>query len=118
MPKHAICYVEWHATDLKRTRQFLAGLFRWKFKVSTEDYWMFFPPSGVQGGLQKSAKVRPGTSPMVYVEVDRIEPYLKKAAALGGGVAVGKTEIPKYGWFALLKDPDANIIGLFQGRKK
>ena len=118
MPKNSICYVEWYSTDLNRTRKFLSGLFRWKFKVSTRDYWMFFPPSGIGGGIQKVPRVRAGKSPLVYVLVDRIGPHLKKAPSLGGAVAVPRTEIPTYGWFALLKDPDGNIVGLFENRRR
>ena len=66
----------------------------------------------------KVDKVEPGASLTVYVEVEEIEPYLENARALGGDVIVGKTQIPKAGWFAHLSDPDGNIVGLFQELKK
>lgn len=66
----------------------------------------------------KADKVTPGASPVVYVEVEEIEPYLEKAKELGGGVAVPKTEIPTLGWFAHLKDPDGNLVGLFRAKEQ
>jgi hypothetical protein len=66
----------------------------------------------------KAKEVKPGESPVVYIEVEEITPYLDKAKKLGGEVAVTKTEIPTLGWFAHLSDPDGNIVGLFQELKK
>ena len=55
---------------------------------------------------------------MVYVEVEEINLYLEKVLNLGGSVAIPKTEIPTLGWFAHVKDPDGNIVGLFQGMEQ
>ena len=114
MAKHAFVYLEWACTDLERAKTFYGGLFDWGFKPMGEDYLEIRPPEGLTAGLEKVEKVKPGKSPVVYVEVDEIEPYQEKAAALGGGVAVPKTEIQGIGWYALLTDPDGSIVGLFQ----
>ncbi|HUT15621.1 MAG TPA: VOC family protein [Anaerolineae bacterium] len=113
MTKNAICYVEWSCTDLGRTRAFLAGLFDWQFEPSGEDYLIIKAPAGPGGGVQKVDDVQPGASPVVYVEVDEIEDYLRRTKELGGVVAIEKTEIPTLGWYALIKDPDGNTIGLY-----
>ena len=118
MAKHSFGHIEWSSTDLERTKSFLSGLFEWEFKQWGEDYLLFSPPEGPGGGIMKVDEVRPGGSPVVYVEVDEIEPYLEKVGELGGDVAVPKTEIPNQGWFAHIKDPDGNIFGLFQGGEK
>jgi len=118
MAKHAICHVEWGSTDLEKTKNFLAGLFDWKFEPFGEEYLMFRTPEGPGGGLMKTKEVKPGESPSVYIEVDEIDPYLQRAKDLGGDVAVPKTEIPTMGWYAHLKDPDGNVVGLFQGGKQ
>jgi len=116
MAKHSICHIEWNCTDLARAQKFFGGLFEWKFEKWGEDYLMFKPPQGPGGGLMRCDKFKPGESPSIYVHVDEIEPYLGKAKELGGGVAVPKSEIPGIGWFALLTDPDGNIVGLFQSK--
>lgn len=115
MAKHSICHVEWSSTDLKRAKTFFVGLFGWKFEDWGESYTLFNPPEGVGGGIAKVEKVNPACSPVVYTQVDEIEPYLGRAKEFGGGVAVPKTEIPTVGWFAHLTDPDGNVVGLFQG---
>ncbi len=116
MAKHAFCHIEWSVTDLERSKAFYAGLFDWKFEPWEEEYLVFSTPQEPDGGLMKVNEVSPGRSLIVYVEVEEIEPYLEKARELGGGVDVHKTEIPNLGWFANLKDPDGNLVGLFQGK--
>jgi predicted enzyme related to lactoylglutathione lyase len=48
-----------------------------------------------------------------YVQVDDIAEHLTKAEALGGKVVVPKVDIPNYGSFAWLGDPDGNVVGLW-----
>ncbi|MCI2430867.1 VOC family protein [Candidatus Acetothermia bacterium] len=119
MAKHGICHIEWASTDLKRTQAFYGGLFGWTFEAWGDSYVLFKCPDGFGGGFAKQKEVRAGRSPLVYVQVDEIEPYLKKAKELGGGVADPKTQIdPSVGWYAHLTDPDGNIVGLFQSARK
>jgi predicted enzyme related to lactoylglutathione lyase len=118
MAKHAVCHIEWSSTDLQRTETFLSGLFDWKFSHWGDDYLVFNTPDGPNGGIMKVDKVEPGRSPYVYINVEDIEPYLKRAEELGGEVDVPKTEIPKVGWYAHIKDHEGNIIGLLQGLGK
>lgn len=121
MGKHAICHIEWASTDLKRAQAFYGGLFGWKFEAfgSEGTYVTFQAPGGPGGGLMKTKKVQAGASPTVYIQVDDIEPYLKKTKDLGGKVTVPKTQIDaNIGWFAHLADPDGNLVGLFQPARK
>lgn len=95
-------------------KAFLAGLFDWQFEPSGEEYLIIRVPAGPGDGVQKVDDVQPGASPVVYVEVDEIEDYLRRTKELGGVVAVGKSVVPTLGWYALIKDPDGNTIGLYQ----
>ena len=49
-----------------------------------------------------------------YVQVDDISATLAKAESLGGKTVVPKVDIPGYGSFAWLSDPDENVIGLWK----
>ena len=49
----------------------------------------------------------------VYVQVDDINAYLAKVESAGGKTVVPKVDIPGYGSFAWLNDPDGNLIGLW-----
>ena len=118
MAKHSVCHFEWSSTDLERTQKFLENLFDWKFQAWGDEYLMFTPPEGPGGGIMKVDEVTPGKSPYIYIEVDEIEPYLEKVSELGGKVDSQKKEIPTIGWYAHVKDPDGNIIGLFKELEK
>jgi predicted enzyme related to lactoylglutathione lyase len=118
MVKHSICHFEWSSTDLERTKEFLKELFEWKFQAWGKEYLLFKTPEGPNGGIMKVDKVEPGRSPFIYIDVEEIGPYLEKTKELGGGIDTPKKEIPKVGWFAHITDPDGNIYGLFQDRKK
>jgi predicted enzyme related to lactoylglutathione lyase len=56
----------------------------------------------------------PQQQPVNYVSVESIDEYSKKVTDLGGEIVVPKTEIPQMGWFALAKDPEGNIFGIFE----
>lgn len=109
-----VSHVEWTVTDLDRAAAFLEGLFGWRFQVFSRHYRLYTPAQGVCVGLMAAAEVRPGRSPMVHVQVADLDAALARAGALGGRVLTGRTEIPDYGWYAQVLDPDGNIVGLFQ----
>jgi predicted enzyme related to lactoylglutathione lyase len=76
------------------------------------DYGVVSPTeNGIGGGI---AGVQPGGSPTttIYVEVDRVQPYLDKAVSLGGKVIMERQVIPGMVAFAQFADPDGNVIGL------
>ena len=52
----------------------------------------------------------------VYVEVDDIDAYLKKAETLGGRVLVPRQELPDGDAMALLIDPAGLSVGLYSPR--
>ncbi len=118
MTKNTFCHIEWSTTDLERTKNLLSSLFGWEFEPWGEEYMVFRTPQGVGGGIMKTDKVEPGSSPSVYVDVDSIEPYLEKATQLGAEIAVPKTPIENVGWFAHIKDQDGNIFGIVEGEEK
>ncbi|SPE26824.1 conserved hypothetical protein [Candidatus Sulfopaludibacter sp. SbA3] len=51
---------------------------------------------------------------MFYVNVDDIDAYIAKCESLGGKTVVPKVDIPGYGSFAWLSDPDGNTVGLWK----
>ncbi|MCD6086812.1 MAG: VOC family protein [Candidatus Hydrothermae bacterium] len=117
MKLHSFCHIEWWSTDLEKTRKLLEGLFGWEFQSLSEDYLVFSTPEGPGGGIFKAEEVNPGSSPLVYILVDHIAPYLEKAEKLGGTIDVPETEIPGVGRYAHIKDHDGNIYGLFAGQE-
>lgn len=111
--KNGIVHVEWSSTDLERTKAFFSALFGWEFKQWSDGYLIFSSPDGFSGGIRRVPSVQVGNSPIVYVEVDKIDPYVSQANKIGGK-AVAKTQIPGLGWIAYIADPDRNLVGLVQ----
>jgi predicted enzyme related to lactoylglutathione lyase len=113
-PPH-VSHVEWYVTDLARTEAFLSSLFGWDFEPYSRHYRLYTPPEGgTCVGLMDVKDARPCRSTLVHVQVNDIETYLRRAAELGGRIDSHKTEIPHYGWYAHVLDPDGNVVGLFQ----
>ncbi|MEK7217098.1 MAG: VOC family protein, partial [Chloroflexota bacterium] len=51
----------------------------------------------------------------VYVQVDDLDAYLKKAESLGGKTLMPPTEIPGVVTMAMFADPEGNVIGMIKG---
>src|SRR4030066_610631 len=112
--KNAFCHIEIMTTNLERAEKFYGDVFGWKIQSEIMGkYSLDETPQQPGGGIAEMPKVNPGDSIMVYVEVDDIPAYLKRAEGLGGKQATPKTDIPKIGWYGVLTDPDGNKMGLF-----
>ncbi len=121
---HTIIHFEIPANDVEKIRKFYAELFGWKITKLPgymEYYGIETVPMdekgnlkgpGVNGGLFK--KDMPQQQPLNYIYVESVDEYSKKVAALGGQIITPKTEISKMGWFALAKDPEGNVFGIFE----
>ncbi len=118
MAKNSICHFEWVVADIARAKGFYGGLCGWEFEAMDDNYTLFTPKEGLGGAFERSDKFEPGNSPIIYIEVDKIEDYCEKAKELGGDVKIPKNEIPNYGWYAVLTDPDGNNVGLYQALPK
>ena len=118
MAKNSICHFEWVVADIEKAKRFYGGLFGWAFEAMDDNYTLFTPKEGLGGAFEKSDKVEPGNSPIIYIEVDEIEDYYEKTKELGGDVKIRKSEIPNHGWYAVLTDPDGNNVGLYQALPK
>jgi predicted enzyme related to lactoylglutathione lyase len=68
--------------------------------------------SGVNGGMYK--REQPQQQPVNYIGVESVEEYSKKVITLGGQIIIPRMGIPGIGWFALAKDPEGNVFGIFE----
>ncbi len=121
---HTIIHFDLPASDIEKTRKFYVDLFGWKITkfpggmeyynietVPTDEKGNLLRP-GVNGGLYK--RDMPEQQPVNYVNVESVDEYSKKVVALGGQIIAPKTVIPKIGWYAIAKDPEGNVFGLFE----
>lgn len=123
MVDHTVIHFEIPADDVEKIKTFYTKLFGWKItKLPEMEYYSIetvpmdekgnLKGPGVNGGLYK--REMPRQQALNYVYVESVDEYSKKTAALGGEVLVAKTEIPGMGWFAVAKDPEGNVFGIFE----
>jgi uncharacterized protein len=112
---HLIAHVEIPSTDLDKSKEFYNKIFGWEFKPFGNGYLLFNNRKGITAGLRKADSIVKGDNTIFHVWVESIDETLKKVTESGGKTEREKTTIPVMGFYALLNDPDGNIIGLFQG---
>ncbi|HEX6660110.1 MAG TPA: VOC family protein, partial [Ilumatobacter sp.] len=66
----------------------------------------------INGGLMQRSDHTP--SPVITIEVDDIEQSLKEVEAEGGTTVTPRTAIPGMGAFGYFKDPEGNVMGLWE----
>ncbi len=120
MVTKTVTHFEIPASDVERLSKFYSDVFGWKFEKvpmgGGMDYWMINtgPRNGsVGGGMYK--KQMEMETPRNYIAVDDIDAAIVTFASAGGKEAVGKQEVPGFGWSFIGMDPEGNAIGLFQG---
>jgi uncharacterized protein len=113
-----VVHFEIGVADPSKSKAFYAELFEWKIQLDDDGYGLVDTgaATGINGGLMRAP---PGAPPYVtvYVGVDDLESYLERAEALGGKTVVPRMAVGEVGAFALMTDPDGNVIGLFQEHK-
>jgi len=114
MAADLIAHVEIPSTNLNRTTEFFMRLFDWDFKPFGKGYLLYNTHKGLTIGLRKVDSVKSGDTTTFHINVKEIDKILEKAKENGGQIFREKTIIPAMGYYALINDPDGNIIGLYQ----
>jgi len=116
MPHGDITHIDIPVSDLVKGAKFYSGLFGWQIAEMPgfEGYPMWQAPNNVSGG-GLAPRSEDFTQPRSYVEVDSIDDTLVAAVAAGGSVAMEKEAISDTSWWAIIRDPDGNVIGLYEG---
>lgn len=110
--------VHWEimGADAKQLQAFYADLFDWEVDANNQwDYGMVDKQTdaGIGGGI--------GASPdgvgrvTIYVQVDDLDAYLKKAESLGGKTVMPPTNVGDMVTLAMFSDPSGHITGLLKG---
>lgn len=123
MPK--VVHFEIPADDDARAREFYGSVFGWQLQHMPElDYTLVMTtpvdqqtqiptePGAINGGLMKRSSDTP--APVITVEVESIDDSLKVIEDKGGSTVKARTEIPGMGAFAYFKDPEDNVVGLWE----
>lgn len=118
-----IVHFELPYDDRERASSFYGELFGWDIQsFPGMDYSMVSTgPTGDQGPTEPgfinggmAAKEGTFDGPRVVIDVADIDATLGDVEARGGQTLEGKTPVAEMGWSAYFRDPEGNIIGLWQ----
>lgn len=73
-------------------------------------------PGFINGGMMQ--REAPYGSPVIVIEVDDIDASLETVERLGGTTAMARQPVGDMGWSAYFKDPEGNLLGLFQAARQ
>src|SRR5512136_1726925 len=127
--KNPITYFEIPVDNVERAKKFYEKIFDWKIEKYDKDgeYWSVMTtevgddgwtpkePGEINGGLVKRDK--PNESFLNYITVGSIDKICKIIEKNGGIIIVPKTEMGEWGWWAIFKDTEGNIFGLYEEEK-
>jgi predicted enzyme related to lactoylglutathione lyase len=83
--------------------------------VPVDDKMMPTEPGAINGGMmQRTDEI---SSPVITIGVDSVERSLKEIEAAGGTIITPRTEIPNMGAYGYFKDPEGNVLGLWETRR-
>lgn len=115
---NAFVHVELNSNNVAKARDFYSKLFDWKLEDvpmgPSTTYTMIRTGDDKTGGGMWQNPVGPGSAWITYVAVDDIEAATAKVRELGGTVTQDIAEVPNMGRFAIITDPSAATIGLWE----
>lgn len=111
-----ITHIDIPVSDMEAAKGFYSKLFGWQISEipGYEGYPMWRAPNQISGGGLAPRDDR-FTQPRSYVEVDSIDETIAAAKEAGGTVLMEKDPISPTSWWAVIADPDGNVIGLYEG---
>lgn len=122
-----VVHFEIPTDDLARAKEFYGAIFGWQLQtmqMGEGDYTIAMTtpvdektqmptePGAINGGFTHRSS---GTSsPIITIDVEAIDDTLKQIEAAGGSTVQARTPIPGMGAFAYFKDPEGNVMGLWE----
>lgn len=101
----------------ERAEHFYGEVFGWQIKRwGDEPYWLVEAGSETEPGANGALVGRDDLHqhPTLIAGVDDIDAVLARVRARGGVVVQEKLPVPGVGWSAYVRDPEGNLLGLFE----
>jgi predicted enzyme related to lactoylglutathione lyase len=110
--------------DGDRARRFYGEAFGWQLQsIPTMGYTLVTTgpssdrgptePGFVNGGMM-ARSASPSPAPVLVVDVDSIDKALARIGELGGTTILEKQVVGEMGFSAYVRDPEGNVIGLWE----
>jgi uncharacterized protein len=122
-----VVHFEIPADDIDRAKNFYGSIFGWDLQTTPmgeseytsitatpvdEQTRMPTEPGAINGGMMQRTETTP--APVITIEVESIEHVLTQIVKSGGTTVTPRTPIPGMGAFAYFKDPEGNVMGLWE----
>ena len=121
-----VCHFEVPYDDKDRMEGFYSKVFGWNFvaapgempytfAMTTEVDETMMPKEtgGINGGTYPRGE-GVAASPVIVMEVDSCKQRIEDVKAAGGSLVIGPQQVGDMGIYAQVKDPEDNIIGLWE----
>jgi uncharacterized protein len=116
-----VVHFEIPTSDLKKAQDFYGAVFGWQMMpfddenvmtstTATDPQGMPTEPGAINGSIYKAS----GHTPHVVVEVPDISAHIALIKQHGGSELEAPVTIPNMGMYARCKDPEGNLVGLWQ----
>ena len=122
-----VVHFEIPADDLDRAKSFYSSIFGWDLPtmpMAGGEYTVVITtpvdpgsqlptePGAINGGMVQRDQSTP--APVITIDVEAIDEALHQIEASGGTTVTPRTAIPGMGAFAYFKDPEGNVVGLWE----
>ena len=113
----SMVWFEIPADNPERARAFYSNLFGWKINPfrGMPDFLHIEtggPDASADGGLLP--RKHPGHTVTNYVNVESVDKFAAKVEKLGGKICMPKTAVPQMGYFAVCRDTENNLFGIWE----
>jgi predicted enzyme related to lactoylglutathione lyase len=117
--------------DMERARKFYEKIFGWKIApiigsggnyhsaitVVSDKNGLSKVPGGINGGFFQRG-THGLTRTFIEIKVQSIDDHLKKIEKAGGTTVLSRSPISDFGFFAIIKDTEGNILGLWEDKEE
>ena len=123
-----VVHFEIPADDLSRAKKFYSTVFGWRADEMPEMEYVMIgttesdengmpkQPGAINGGMLK--RQDPVRHPVVTIDVENMDDALAKVKKNGGQIVREKLPVGEMDFAAYFKDPEGNVIGLWQNSGK
>ncbi|MDE1856758.1 MAG: VOC family protein [Candidatus Micrarchaeota archaeon] len=124
-----VVHFEIPAGNVARAKRFYSSVFGWRMREFPQMKYTMLLTGALdrQGRMPRDRGVINGgmmkrmgqiKSPVVTINVTNLDSAMKKVARAGGKVIIGKQKVGDMGWTAYIKDPEGNVMGLWQTARR